>query len=366
MNVLGRLTKMAAVAAVGLVATACLPPNPGPGGLYLGQQADITPSVTAKAAPITWGSAPNIDENYGGTLYAGTGLETQDPRPALVEGNQPLRMWVADPQDGRTDRPVILWFHGGGFAVGIDSMYGLANGVGKDYAKRGYVSISVEYRIDTTLVGTGTRPPSLCQWVQDYTGSPTDPTYIERRNQCARNIYAAQYDALAAIRWVRANADELGIDPNRVAVGGFSAGAVISYAAAYQWDQVGTVSYFAGDSLDPLGSRPQAAIGASGFLPTMDGTAPATVQAGDAPTSMIASRFDQAAAYPSTSLTTVTARGVGLVAELTSYCNESLHAANLYAAHRAATDEQWTTFLARELLLYSDMRPASSDPVCAN
>lgn len=365
MKALGRLSKLAAVAAVGMVATACLPPNPGPTGLYLGQQADITPSVTPKAAPITWGAAPNIDEHYGGTLYAGTGMEMQDPRPALVDGNQQLRLWVADPEDGRTNRPVILWFHGGGFAAGIDSMYGLANGVGEEYAKRGYVSISVEYRTDTTLVGTGTRPPSLCQWVQDYTGSPTDPTYIQRRNQCARNIYAAQYDALAAIRWVRANAADLGVDPNRLAIGGFSAGAVISYAAAYQWDQVGTVAYFAGDSLDPLASRPQAAIGASGFLPTMDGAAPATVGVGDVPTSMIASRFDPAAAYPSTALTTVTARGEGLVAELASYCNESLHAANLYAAHRAATDEQWTTFLARELLLYSEMRPASADPVCA-
>ena len=364
MKALGRLSKLAAVAAVGMVATACLPPNPGPTGLYLGQQADITPSVTPKAAPITWGAAPNIDEHYGGTLYAGTGMEMQDPRPALVDGNQQLRLWVADPEDGRTNRPVILWFHGGGFAAA--SVVPAARlAAAEEYAKRGYVSISVEYRTDTTLVGTGTRPPSLCQWVQDYTGSPTDPTYIQRRNQCARNIYAAQYDALAAIRWVRANAADLGVDPNRLAIGGFSAGAVISYAAAYQWDQVGTVAYFAGDSLDPLASRPQAAIGASGFLPTMDGAAPATVGVGDVPTSMIASRFDPAAAYPSTALTTVTARGEGLVAELASYCNESLHAANLYAAHRAATDEQWTTFLARELLLYSEMRPASADPVCA-
>ena len=65
------------------------------------------------------------------------------------------------------------------------------------------------------------------------------------------------------------------------------------------------------------------------------------------------------------SAATVTARNQGLVAELTSYCNEALHAANLYAAHREATDEQWTTFLARELLLYSDMGPATADPVCA-
>ena len=352
------------IAAVAVLATACLPNDPGPTGLYRGPQASITPVVTPKDSGIVWGHAPNIDEHYGGTLYAGTGIEAPDPRPPLVDGDQPLRLWVANPNDGRTNRPAILWFHGGGFAVGIDSMYGLANGTGKAYAKRGYVSISVEYRTDTTLVGSGTRPPSLCQWVQDWTGSPTDATYLARKAQCARNIIAAQEDALGAIRWVRAHATELGIDPNRIAVGGFSAGAVISYSTAYQWDQIGTTSYFDGDPRTKLGSRPQAAIGASGYLPTADGLAPTTMATADAPTSFIASRFDQAADYRGTALTTRTARDVPLTAELTSYCTEGLHAEKLYSAHKAETDLQWTTFLARELFLYGDEPAPSAGPIC--
>jgi len=60
----------------------------------------------------------------------------------------------------------------------------------------------------------------------------------------------------------------------------------------------------------------------------------------------------------------LTARSKGLVAELTSYCSENGHAAALYATHKEATDEQWTTFLARELKLYQGMRPPSSAPVC--
>ena len=54
------------------------------------------------------------------------------------------------------------------------------------------------------------------------------------------------------------------------------------------------------------------------------------------------------------------------MAELTSYCTERGHAAGLYATHKAATDEQWTTFLTRELGLYSGMRPPSANPVCTN
>src|SRR4051794_31531636 len=80
-------------AALAVAAVACIPPDPGPTGLYLGTQSDIHPVVTTKAQPVTWGAAPAIDANYGGTLYAGTGLETADPRPALLPGGlEPLRL----------------------------------------------------------------------------------------------------------------------------------------------------------------------------------------------------------------------------------------------------------------------------------
>jgi predicted esterase len=350
-----------------LAVTGCLPPNPGPTGLYLGKQAGITPVVTPKSQPVTWGSAPVIDENYGGTLYAGTSIEMTDPRPALLAGDRELlRLWIADPHNGVTNRPALVWLHGGGFAVGIDSMYGLANSTGKEYAQRGYVGFSVEYRTDTTLIGerNGTqRPPSLCQWVQDNP-DPNDPVWIARRDQCKRNILAAQHDALAAIRWIRQRASQYGIDPNKIAVGGFSAGAVTASNLAYQSDDVGTVHYFTGDNLSPASSKPQAAFGASGCTYSEDGTAPMTIGPGDAPVSFIHSRFDQAVPYSCVALTVTTARSRGLVAELTSYCAEAGHAEKLYSAHKSATDEQWTTFLARELHIYGMMRAPSADPVC--
>ncbi|MCB0959990.1 MAG: hypothetical protein KDB04_10770, partial [Acidimicrobiales bacterium] len=97
---------------------------------------------------------------------------------------------------------------------------------------------------------------------------------------------------------------------------------------------------------------------------TADGLAPTTMAKADAPTSFIASRFDQAADYRGTALTTRTARGVPLTAELTSYCTEGLHAEKLYSAHKAETDLQWTTFLARELFLYGDEPAPSAGPIC--
>jgi acetyl esterase/lipase len=353
------------LAGLGLLAAGCIPPNPGPTGLYLGVQSDITPVVTPKARPVTWGAAPVIDDRYGDTLYQGTSIEQSDPRPPLLPGNlEPLRLWVADPHNGLADRPAIIWLHGGGFAVGIDSMYGLANGVGKAYAQRGYVGFSVEYRTDTTVVGSGTNYKSLCQWVQDNP-DPTSQLWLDRRAECERNILAAQRDALGAIRWVRVHAATYGVDPTKIAVGGFSAGAVTSSNVAYQSDDVGTIAYFSGDDRSPATSHAQAVFGASGCTYTEDGGAPSTIGAGDSPASFIHAKYDPAVPYRCVATTVVTARSKGLVAELTSYCTESLHAQKLYDAHKTATDDQWTTYLARELHLYTGMRPPSADPTCS-
>lgn len=99
--------------------------------------------------PTTSGAQLNIDPHYGGVLYKGTAYQiNSDPRPDLKDGNQPLRMWVADPNDGRTERPAIIFYHGGGFAMGVNSMASDGSmAYALDYAKRGYVVISAEYRI---------------------------------------------------------------------------------------------------------------------------------------------------------------------------------------------------------------------------
>ena len=91
---------------------------------------------------------------------------------------------------------------------------------------------------------------------------------------------------------------------------------------------------------------------------------PENIGAGDAPVSLIHSKGDGAVPYSCAAATVTAARAAGLVAELTSYCTSSLHAEDLYSPNKAVTDQQWTTFLARQLLIYSDMRPPSADPVC--
>jgi acetyl esterase/lipase len=105
-------------------------------------------------------------------------------------GEVPLLLDVFKPKaaaDESKRRPVIIWIHGGGWQNGNKSS-GLGR-IGAWVAEGDYVGVSVGYR----LSGVATWPAQI-------------------------------HDCKAAIRWVRANADKLGIDPEKIGVWGSSAG----------------------------------------------------------------------------------------------------------------------------------------------
>lgn len=64
-------------------------------------------------------------------------------------------------------------------------------------------------------------------------------------------------DVQRAIRWVRAHADEYGIDPQRIAVMGFSAGGHLASMAATLFDEK---AYEKSDAIDEVSARPDLAI----------------------------------------------------------------------------------------------------------
>jgi len=102
---------------------------------------------------------------------------------------------------GATGRPALVWVHGGGFAGGTLDMPE-ADAVARAFAAHGITTVSVDYRLVSTdgLTG-GVRYPA-----------PSD-------------------DVIAAFRWTREHAHELGIDRSRIALGGASAGANLSAGA---------------------------------------------------------------------------------------------------------------------------------------
>jgi endo-1,4-beta-xylanase len=85
-------------------------------------------------------------------------------------------------------------------------------------------------------------------------------TTVILRNRLRRDGYNPQtdevYDALQAIRLVRAYAKEWAIDPNKIGIMGFSAGAELAAPAAVLFDEFDKKNSDAGDPLAGITSRP--------------------------------------------------------------------------------------------------------------
>lgn len=125
---------------------------------------------------------------------------------------RPLCLDLILPKDPERRRklPVILWICGGAFAV-MERCVWLPTLM--DYARAGYAVASVDYRT-----------------------APQDP------------FPAALEDVRAAVRWLRAHADEFGFDPGRIATMGESAGGYLASMAA-----LGGGEYDVGENLDFAG-----------------------------------------------------------------------------------------------------------------
>ncbi|RCL34100.1 MAG: alpha/beta hydrolase, partial [Puniceicoccaceae bacterium] len=124
------------------------------------------------------------------------------------------------PEGHRTSdkRPAVIFFFGGGWNNGSPEQH---YSHCAHLASRGMVAMSAEYRVKSR--------------------NQTTP------KECVE-------DGKSAIRWVRAHAAELGIDPNRLAAGGASAGGHVAAAA-------GTVDSFDATSEDlSVSSRPDALV----------------------------------------------------------------------------------------------------------
>jgi acetyl esterase/lipase len=107
----------------------------------------------------------------------------------------PVRVYR--PTDSGTGRPALIWLHGGAFRGG-DLDMPEADWVARQICDRaGAVVVSVDYRL---AIGGVTYPV------------PHD-------------------DTVAAVRWVRDRAGDLGIDPARITVGGASAGGNLAAGA---------------------------------------------------------------------------------------------------------------------------------------
>lgn len=113
--------------------------------------------------------------------------------------------------DFETNRPLILYMHGGSFYGGNKSMTDCVDFC-ESMAKKGYVTASLNYRLANIV------------------------SFLSSNETQYETVLKAVADVKSAIRYFRKdydNGDNYGIDPNTIFVGGYSAGAVTAIHLAY-------------------------------------------------------------------------------------------------------------------------------------
>lgn len=251
-----------AVVAAGCGFNTITPPGPAP----LRYRDQVFTTVN-KTADVSYGSA--VDQQ-------GTTVD--------------LKLDVYQPAgDTNAKRPAIVWVHGGGFSGG-DKTSGEIVAEATDMAKKGYLNVSINYRL---------YPPGCSA---SSGGSQVG---------CVQAIIDAQHDAQAAVRFLRKNAATYGVDTNRLAIGGSSAGAITAL-------NVGANAEDPGTSGNPgFSSAVKGALSLSGAKLLGN-----PQSAGDAASLMFHGTADPLVPYQWAVNTLNDAHAAGLVSYLTTYPGE--------------------------------------------
>ncbi len=146
-----------------------------------------------KTSNVVYGNAPFLNSPY--SVEANT-------------TNQDLVMDIYEPAgDSYTNRPAIIFAHGGGFYDGSRTVDDV-NAFCDTFARKGYVTVTIDYRQGVEVVDNGNL---------HYT----------------RAAYRGLQDGRTAVRYLRANAATYGIDPDKIYWGGNSAGSFIGLNSIY-------------------------------------------------------------------------------------------------------------------------------------
>lgn len=188
------------------------------------ESASDAPSVTMAA---TYDVIVESDIVYAEGLAHTADSDTPSAIPLLLD--------VYAPDADTTNRPMLVFIHGGGFTGGTKTKPEIV-AMGEYYASRGFVFASVDYRT-TEELGRLTEPSRTAvidfyegivpaEWLTPGFDAVEEGLIDVDELQQSIAMYAAQRDAKAAVRWMVANADAYGANPDYLTVGGASAGAI--------------------------------------------------------------------------------------------------------------------------------------------
>jgi acetyl esterase/lipase len=150
--------------------------------------------LLSSVVPDLHGNAPaavgELSDRVGGPAARGMTRELNVPFATVNGGSERLDVYMPAGAPLAVGRPVLVAIHGGGWRRLDKAGYG--SRIASAFVREGYVVVAPNYELSAR-------------------DKPTWPENLE--------------DVQAAVTWVRQNASALGIDPNRIAAIGESAGA---------------------------------------------------------------------------------------------------------------------------------------------
>jgi acetyl esterase/lipase len=221
----------------------------GNGGIMMRKGIAVSLGLCALGALGSVASAQDfLGEAYGFSVIEdvvyGTGA-VNSPAPGNM--NLLADIYVPTGPDLPRDRPALIVVHGGFWAFGtkdaientdfIDPgrFFDTEGVYAREFAKRGYVCMSIDYRM------LGDQPPGTGLFAGIGGSSTTDfvstiqafGSGAATAPECIAAVEAAVADTQRAVQYLRANANLYSVDTNRIALGGWSAGASNAILAAY-------------------------------------------------------------------------------------------------------------------------------------
>src|ERR1700761_7343716 len=154
------------------------------------------------------------------TDFVKTENMSYDPDDSLKKDKAHLFDLYQPKDDHASERPLIIWMHGGGFKFGSKEAKGIQLWC-KTFARRGYVCAAINYSLSKKYP-------------------------IFNFDEMKRSCYYAVQDAKSAMVYFKKHYKEYNIDPDKIILAGNSAGGMIALQAAYSTND--ELAVFAGIS----------------------------------------------------------------------------------------------------------------------
>ena len=148
---------------------------------------------------------------YETEIFSSVSITTVNYSDVYFDTEHKMDIYTPD-GDTETDRPVIIYMHGGSFYFGDKNMTDCVDFC-ESFAKRGYVCVSINYRLSDMF------------------------SFLLSQDVQYQTVLKAVADGKAAVRFFRKdfaeNGNTYGVDPTTIFVGGYSAGGVIAVHQGY-------------------------------------------------------------------------------------------------------------------------------------